>query len=42
VTAHKGQKKKEKREIEGLVILELILENVASEKHSQVLRFVQV
>jgi hypothetical protein len=34
--------KKEKREIEGLVISELILENVASEKHSQVLRFVQV
>jgi hypothetical protein len=34
--------KKEKREIEGLVISELILENVVSKKHSQVLSFVQV
>jgi len=36
------KKKKKEREIEGLVILEQILENIASEKHSQVHRFGQV
>jgi hypothetical protein len=35
-------KKEREREIEGLVILELILENIASENHSQVHHFAQV